>query len=188
MSFMEKMERQWTERRLGVEPVTATASTRLTAEADGVWEILMAPELAHLTEPAVVSAFRVPGTPEGEVGEQQCFIQDIGEGRRSVTLLEFVELERPFRIVVRCPTYQTSCVITYDIEPDGTEVTLSCKVGILVETGLRRKVRPALQAETQSQLDQIAAVIRAGLTLPGAKGSSPDPGVARDKRTEPFGA
>lgn len=183
MSFMERMERQWTERRLGLESVTATVSTRLTAKADGVWEFLMAPELAHVTESAVVSAFRVPGTPAGEVGEQQCFVQDIGEGRRSVTLLEFVELERPSRIVVRFPTYPTSCVTTYELHPDATEITLSCKVGILVETGLRRKLQPVLQAETQSQLDRIAAVVRAGLTLPEAKAASPDPGMTRDERT-----
>lgn len=107
VSFMEKMERQWTERKLGLEPVTASASARLTVNVDRVWEFLMAPELAHLTELAVVSAFRVPGTPVGEVGEQQCYIQDTGEDRRSVTLLKFIELERPFRMVVRFPTSPT---------------------------------------------------------------------------------
>lgn len=132
VSFMEKMERQWTERKLGLEPVTASASARLTVNVDRVWEFLMAPELAHLTELAVVSAFRVPGTPVGEVGEQQCYIQDTGEDRRSVTLLEFIELERPFRMVVRFPTSPTKYVTTYELHPEGTEVTLSCKVGVLV--------------------------------------------------------
>ncbi len=169
MSFMEKMERRWTERRLDLEPVTASVSVRLTSNVDRVWAFLMAPELAHLTDPAVVSAFRVPGTPAGEVGEQQCFIRDEGEGRRSVTLAELVELERPVRMVVRFLTYPNTCVTTYELHPDGTEVTLSCKVGVLVEKDLRRRVEPALQAETQSQLDRIAAVIRSGLTLPGAE-------------------
>lgn len=167
MSFMDRMERQWTERQLGLEQVTVIASVRVADHAERVWEFLFAPESAYLADPAVVKAFRVPGTPTDEVGEQHCFIRDEGEGRRSVALTEFVELQRPVRMVTTCPTYPTTCTTTYELRPDGTDVILTCEMEIWVEKGLRRRVRPALQAENQSQLDRIAAGIRSGLALPG---------------------
>ncbi len=184
MSFMEKMERQWTERTLGVEHVSVSASARVTGDADRAWGILTAPELAHLTDPAVVTAFHVPGTPLGEVGEQQCFIRDEGEGRRSVTLTEVVEVERPVRVVVACPTYPVDCTTTYELRLEGTALILSCKMDLVVERGLRRRIQPSLQTETQSMLDRIAAVIRSGLTLPSSPSHSPVAEEAHRERGE----
>ena len=170
MSFMEKMERQWTERRLGLEQVTVCASTRLAEDPERVWDFLVSPESAYLADPAVVHAFYVPGTPSGEVGEQQCIIRDEGDGQRSATLIEVVELQRPVRLVTRYPTYPTPCTSTYALRPEGTDVIVTCELDIWVEKGLRRRLKPSLQMENQSQLDRIAAGIRSGLTRPAAEG------------------
>lgn len=166
MSFMQTVERRWGERKLGLEPVTVTASTHVAAKAERVWALLMAPELSTLVDPSVVRAFRVPGTPVGEVGEQQCFITDAGNDRRSVTLMEIAKVEPPVRVVVRCSTSPTAFVVTYTLVPDEAGLSLSCQWDALVEKGYRRKAEPTLRDECQKQINQIAAAIRSGFTIP----------------------
>lgn len=67
MPFMKAMEKQWDTRRTGYEPETVTVrlSVRLQADAERVWTLLMAPELATLLDPAVVQTFRVPWHARG---------------------------------------------------------------------------------------------------------------------------
>jgi len=43
-----------------------------------------------------------------------------------------------------------------------------------------------LQAEAESQVHRIAAVLRSGVQLPGVEGSDLDPEVASDTRTDRF--
>lgn len=102
----------------------------------------------------------------GEAGEQHCVVRDEGDGHVSVTLVEVAEAQRPTRFVLRYPTYPTTVVASFELEPDATGVTLTYQVGWVVEWWQRKKMEQALRAQTQSQLDQIAALIRSGVRLP----------------------
>lgn len=90
-------ERQKRARQERPTTIVVERSTDIARPPQDVWEFLGPAEHAAFTDPTVVRAFRVPGTPDG-VGEQQAFVHRVN-GREVIKMLEVIE-SRPGELAV----------------------------------------------------------------------------------------
>jgi len=162
---MQKLEKRWESRQDGLEPLTVTTSVAIAAPVEEIWAFLSDPRSAMLTSPNVIKAFAVPGTPEGEVGGQNCIIMNVG-GRLSAHINEIVAVEAPHRLVTRWPTMATELLSTLLLTSDGHHSTLTYQVGLRIEQGSRKKREPALRESLDEELQRVRAGVESGARFP----------------------
>jgi len=109
----------------------------------------------------VVKAFRVPGTPVGAVGDQQCLVYEVG-GRLSIQMAEVVEADAPNRVVVRWPTVSPTMLAVSTLTPTATGTKYTSRLELQVANGTGKKAEPDIQmALTQSNV-RLKACVEAG--------------------------
>ena len=159
--FMQELDKRWDARQSGLEPLTLTASVLIDSKAAGVWAFLSNPRSALLTSPHVIKAFHVPGTPEDDVGEQQCFIMNVAR-RLCAYLSEVVAIDAPHRLVIRWPTMATDQISTLTLTPEGSRTTVTYQLGMRVALGTRKKNEPVLRAGMEDELQRLRAGVESG--------------------------
>lgn len=166
MSFMLKLQTRWDRRQTGLEPLTLQSLVSIAAPSAEVWNFLMAPEAALVTGDGVVRSFRVPGTPIGEAGEQQCVVLEV-DGRLTAHIAELVIAEPTVRIVARWLTMPNEVVASYLLADDKQGGTLlTGQLGLRVALGTSSKAAPELQAHLHRGLRRARAAIESGARFP----------------------
>lgn len=106
----------------------AAAEVVIHASADAVWEVLWAPESAHIADPDhIVHAGHVPGAPLRQAGELQYFIHRHPDDRFTCAVCvirEFTEKRWAVTQQVGPPHTQTHHAVTP--VPGGTRLELAC--------------------------------------------------------------
>jgi hypothetical protein len=114
-------------------PVRLDVSDRIAIDrpAEQVWAFVQPPESSVLTSDHVVHAFTVPGTPRGQVGEQQCHVVRGPDGTLTNQVLEVVELDPGRRCVTRMlePAVAAATVTTVEPSADGCLLSVESRVG-----------------------------------------------------------
>ncbi|MER7070286.1 SRPBCC family protein [Terrabacter sp. NPDC000476] len=128
MALMARLEKRWEARRSGVEPISCEVSTMVAAPRDRVWAFLVHPRSAQLLDPAVVNAFRVPGTPVAAVGEQHCTVLRRGDVL-AAHLTEVVAIDAPRSVAFRSLTVPGGFLAGYVLE----DVHGGCRLTYRVE-------------------------------------------------------
>ena len=161
MSYIQRLEQRWDQRTTGLEPMTVEASIDIACSTQELWDFLITPESAVVTGDGVVKAFRVPGTPVGAVGDQQCLVYEVG-GRLSIQMAEVVEADAPNRVVVRWPTVSPTMLAVSTLTPTATGTKYTSRIGLQVANGTGKKAEPDIQlALTQSNV-RLKACVEAG--------------------------
>jgi hypothetical protein len=164
--FMQRLEQRWDQRTTGLEPLTVEATIEIARPPLEVWDFLLAPASAMLTGTGVVKTFRVPGTPVGAVGEQQCLVYDTG-GSLTIHMAELIELEPLHKIVTRFPTMPTGMLNVSTLTPTDTGTSYTDRLGFQIARGSSKKVRPdVLKAMNESNI-RLKACVEAGTRFPG---------------------
>lgn len=168
--LMQRLEHRWDRREEGVEPVLVTSRVDIATPPQAVWDFLIAPESAFLTADGVRRAFRVPGTPASQPGEQTCIIREDSESV-SAEITEIVAVEAPRTLVSRSVTspYETVERMTLEATDDG-RTKLTIQLGMSVPLGMARKVRPLLEEHLQRVSGRIRSAIDSGAQLPRPEG------------------
>ncbi|MHA3838282.1 SRPBCC family protein [Terrabacter sp. AAH1] len=162
---MQKLEKRWEARQDGLEPLTVTTSIEIDATVDEIWAFLSDPRSAMLTSPNVIKAFAVPGTPEGEVGGQQCVVMNVG-GRMSAHISEIIAVDAPHRVVARWPTMATELLSTTLLTAEQGRSRLTYQIGLRIEQGTRKKREPALRESLDEELERVRAGVESGARFP----------------------
>lgn len=162
---MQSLEKRWDSRKAGLEPLTVTASSVINSPVAGVWTFLTDPRSAILTNPDVIRAFHVPGTPVGAVGEQHCIVMTAG-GRVSAHISEVVALEAPYRLVTRWPTFPTEALSILTLAPGDGRTVLTYQLGTRIERGATKRTEPTVRADMQDQLKRIRVCVESGAGFP----------------------
>lgn len=169
---MQRLGDRWDEREEGLEPAIVQSSIDIASDSQSVWDFVMAPEAALLLADHVVKAFRVPNTPAGQPGEQICVVSD-DDGRWQVGVLEVVSVEPRELLVSRWLTSPSELMEKTTLaasESGGT--TLTVQLGMRVERGTSRRVRPLLETHLSQTLRRLRAAVESGARFPGP---SPEP-------------
>ena len=150
--------------KLLVKPVELRESVTVVvaAPADEVWELMSDPAQNGVFDPDFELGVRVPGTPVQEVGELHLMTSRDAQGKRSVHLLEVVDLEPGRRAVTECTGCGHESGAILDIEPLDED---SCRVtqvqwSVLPTGSFTRLVEPN-RALLRKSLDDLAAVLHA---------------------------
>ena len=168
--MLQRLEQRWDRRDEGLEPVFVLSHVDIAASPKDVWDFLIAPESAFLTADGVRKAFRVPGTPARQPGEQTCIIRDDSESV-SAEISELVAVEAPTTLVTRSVTSPYETVERMTLDPtDGGGTTLTIQLGMRVPLGTAKKVRPLLEEHLQSVSGRIRSAIESGAQLPRPQG------------------
>jgi hypothetical protein len=115
--------------------VQVEKSVEIDASPELVWDFVWRPETAVLTDPDVVQGFTVPGTPQGQVGERQCFVSDDGDNGLRTTVIEVIELvPGQTATIMRVPTNATR--VTTTVVGAGDRAALAVRfVGLSRQSG-----------------------------------------------------
>ena len=136
--MMDRLSERWQHRRHGEpreqpparEPVAVSEEMPVMVDADRLWRLVWDPATSPLVFDHVVSAFTLPGTPAGQVGELQMSVVACQDGTLVGTVEEVVELGPGYRAVTRSrsstqpatsttlilPLDQGGCVLRYRLE------------------------------------------------------------------------
>ena len=136
--MMDRLSERWQHRRDGepreqspaLVPLTVSEQVPVMVDADRLWRLVWDPATSPLVFDHVVSAFTLPGTPAGQVGELQMSVVTCHDGTLIGTVEEVVELGPGYRAVTRSrsstvpasattlilPLDQGGCVLRYRIE------------------------------------------------------------------------
>jgi hypothetical protein len=111
-------------------PVKVAVSAVIAAPAAQVWALRTDPlASASLMEHPVERTFVVPGTPEGDVGEQYCVVRRMPDRSTHVALHEVIAIEAGRRRTARNLTSPRPSLTTVEVEPLGEK---SCTLRVFV--------------------------------------------------------
>jgi uncharacterized protein YndB with AHSA1/START domain len=166
VSFLQRLEKRWDRREEGVEDLMIQASLSVNATPRRVWDFLTAPEASLLTTDGVRMAFRVPGTPVGEAGEQLCIVHEHA-GTVLADILEVVTVDAPNCLVTRWITGVNQVVERTTLETESQGATsITVQIGMRVPRGTAKRTRPIVQADAEQTLWRIRSALESGARLP----------------------
>lgn len=165
MSFMGRIEKRWDARQTGLEPFTFEVSIEISSPAKALWSFILHAKSAQLVDPRVVNAFRVPETPAGELGEQQCMVIDDG-GVLTAHIGEIVSIEAPRLVAVRWLTVPGRYITTHLIEGLGLRSRLTYHVQGQTATGTGKATQEQLRSHAAASLARVRAVVESGARFP----------------------
>ena len=135
---MDGLSSRWQRRREGMDqsqppamvPLTVSEQVTVMVDPAKVWHLVWDPATSPLVLDHVVTAFTMPGTPPGQVGEMQIHVIACQDGRLIASIVEVVELGPGYRAVTRArsadppatattlvlPLDQGGCVLRYRID------------------------------------------------------------------------
>ena len=131
--------------------VMVSESVFINRPADQVWQFVHDPASTPLVDDTCEHGFTVPGTPSGQVGEQQCFLHRRGDARYA-TALEVVELQWGRRAVIVSLTGPFPWRTSTEIEP--------------ADGGCVLKLSSQVQVSAEEQASVEASLARLHLQLP----------------------
>ena len=136
--MMDRLSDRWQHRREGAPgeqppamvPLTVSEQVTVMVDAERLWRLVWDPATSVLVFDHVVSAFALPGTPAGQVGEMQMSVITCHDGTLIGTVEEVVELGPGYRAVTRSrsstqpatsttlilPLDQGGCVLRYRLD------------------------------------------------------------------------
>lgn len=170
---MNRVEQRWDRRATGLEPITVQSSIEIGCPPQDVWDFLLTPESAVLTGTGVLKAFRVPGTPVGVVGEQQCVVLGIG-GHLQVHMVEIVEIEPLHKIVTRWLTMPNGMLSISTLTGTESGTTYTDQVGFQVASGSNNKVRQEVRKALVESHARLKACVEAGTRFPSSVAQDSD--------------
>lgn len=163
---MQRLGDRWDERYEGLELVIAQSSIEIDADAQAIWDFILAPESALLVIDGVVKTFRVPKTPIAQPGEQVCIVTE-QQDRLHVDVKEIVALTPLESLVSRWRTGPRELVEKTTISADGhSRTSLTTQLAIRVELGSARQARPNLETHLDQMLRRLRAAVESGARLP----------------------
>jgi hypothetical protein len=150
--------------KLLVKPLELRESVTvvLPAPADEVWDLMWDPRNNSVFNPDHELGVHVPGTPLQEVGELQLLASKDAQGRRTVHLIEVVDIEPGRRAVTECTGCGHESGAVLDVVPlteDSCQVT-QVQWHVLPTGSFARLVEPN-RAVLRKGLDDLAAVLHA---------------------------
>ncbi|WP_344947791.1 hypothetical protein [Terrabacter ginsenosidimutans] len=165
MSFMGRLERRWDARQTGMELVGVEVSVEISVPAKDLWSFILHPKSAQLTDPRVVNAFRVPGTPVEEVGEQQCIVSDRG-GVLSAQIGEIVALEAPRLVAVRWLTLAGGFISRHLLDDLGRRSRLMYQLEGQVLAGSGKSAQKQMRTDAAESLARWRTAVESGARFP----------------------
>ncbi len=149
--------------KLLVEPlqVRETVTVELPAPAATVWDLMWDPARNGLFDPGHEHGFTVPGTPPQEVGELQLVTSRDADGKRTVHLLEVVEIEPGRRAVTECTGcgHDSGAVLDLEALTDDSCRLTQVQWTVLPTGTFARLVEPN-RARLRRSLDDLAVALQ----------------------------
>ncbi|HOS92596.1 MAG TPA: hypothetical protein PLQ54_04745 [Armatimonadota bacterium] len=159
MGVMDRLAERWANRESGLEPIMHSQSILVRATAADVYAFLIDPESMRVIVADAANAFRVPGTPTGEIGEQVCVVIHHDTGHR-VDLWETTDLIPEREIRQRLVSVDTPWEEHLTIEEYGPAAArLTDTHEGFVSLGRGAEVRAYLDSSVNASLDRIRVAL-----------------------------
>jgi hypothetical protein len=170
---MRRFEDRWQARQAGApqQPmVSVTVSEQVTVmvQPEKLWRLVWDPATSPLVSDDVVSAFTLPGTPAGQVGEMQMNVVACKNGTLVGTIQEVIELGPGYRAVTRdrsCLPSGTTTTLVLPVDQGGCVLRL--RADQLVATESADAWRAQVQSHWLRYLTRVRELAEATLGPPG---------------------
>ena len=175
---MDRFEQRWQQRRVGAPQemaqamVTVTVSEQVTVmvNPEGLWRLVWDPATSPLVLDHVVSAFTLPGSPCGQVGEMQMSVVACKDGTLIGMVEEVVELGPGYRAVTRSrSTTQPSTSTTLVLPLDLGGCVLRYRTEQIVPAPAENATREACQEHLRLYLARVRDLAEASQQPPAQK-------------------
>ena len=176
--MMDRLSERWQHRRDGAPreqppamvPVTVSEQVTVKADADRLWRLVWDPATSPLVFDHVMSAFTLPGTPAGKVGEMQMHVVACQDGTLVGTIEEVVELGPGYRAVTRSRSSTVPATSTTLILPlDQGGCVLRFRLDHLVPADTATAARGDYQDSARRYLSRVRELAEASPATPLAQ-------------------
>ena len=176
--MMDRLSERWQHRRDGepreqppaMVPVTVSEQVPVMVDADRLWRLVWDPATSPLVFDHVVSAFTLPGTPAGQVGELQMSVVACQDGTLVGTVEEVVELGPGYRAVTRSrSTTQPSTSATLVLPLDLGGCVLRYRTEQIVPAPAENATREACQEHSRLYLARVRDLVEGSQRPPARK-------------------